>query len=192
MPAGDIADVTLTTDRLVIRRFRAADAGALAAYRSDPAVARYQSWVAPLSTEDAAELVRVFQAGDPAAPGWFQYAIALRDDDVLIGDVGVNRHDNGMQAEIGFTLARSSWRRGYAYEAAGRVLEQLFRVDGLLRVSADCDARNQASARLLDRLGFHREGLRRAHTWIKGEWTDDLLFGLLADEWSAAPGHAPA
>ena len=57
MPAGDIADVTLTTDRLVIRRFRTADAGALAAYRSDPAVARYQSWVAPLSTEDAAELV---------------------------------------------------------------------------------------------------------------------------------------
>jgi aminoglycoside 6'-N-acetyltransferase len=192
MPAGDIADVTLTTARLVVRRFRPADAEALAAYRSDPAVARYQSWQTPLSTEDAAELIRVFQAGDPTSPGWFQYAIARGEDDVVIGDVGVNRHDNGMQAEIGFTLARSSWRRGYAYEAASRVLDQLFRVDGLLRVSADCDARNQASARLLDRLGFRREGLRRAHTWIKGEWTDDLLFGLLADEWFPAPGHSPA
>jgi RimJ/RimL family protein N-acetyltransferase len=184
--------VTLTTTRLVIRRFQPDDAEALAAYRSDPTVARYQSWQAPLSTEEATELVGVLAAGDPAAPGWFQHAVARRDDDVLIGDVGVNRHDNGMQAEIGFTLARSSWRQGYAYEAVSRVLEHLFRVDGLLRVSADCDARNQASARLLDRLGFHREGLRRAHTWIKGEWTDDLLFGILADEWFAAPGHSPA
>ena len=183
MPAGDVADVTLTTARLVIRRFRPADAEALAAYRSDPVVARYQSWKAPLSTEEATELVRVFQNADPTAPGWFQYAIARRDDDVLIGDIGVNRHENGMQAEIGFTLARAWWGRGYAYEAVSRVLEQLFRVEGLRRVSADADARNEASARLLDRLGFRREGLRRAHTWIKGEWTDDLLFGLLADEW---------
>ena len=189
---GDVADVALMTDRLVLRRFRPADAETLAAYRSDPAVARYQSWRAPLSTEEAADLVRVLADGDPTKPGWFQYAMARRDDDVLIGDVGVNRHDNGRQAEIGFTLARSSWRQGYAYEAVSRVLDQLFRVDGLLRVSADCDARNQASARLLDRLGFRREGLRRAHTWIKGEWTDDLLFGLLAEEWLSAPGHSAA
>jgi aminoglycoside 6'-N-acetyltransferase len=180
---GDLADVTLTTERLVIRRFRLTDADALRAYRSDPAVARYQGWAAPLSTEEAAELVRIFHEGDPAAPGWFQYAIVLRDEDVLIGDIGVNRHENGRQAEIGFTLARAWWGRGYAYEAVSRVLEQLFLVEGLLRVSADADARNEASARLLDRVGFRREGLRRAHTWIKGEWTDDLLFGILADEW---------
>ena len=97
-----------------------------------------------------------------------------------------------MQAEIGFTLARSSWRRGYAYEAAGRVLEQLFRVDGLLRVSADCDARNQRVGPPARPAGLPPGGSAAAHTWIKGEWTDDLLFGLLADEWSAAPGHAPA
>jgi RimJ/RimL family protein N-acetyltransferase len=177
------SDVTLVTDRLVLRRFRPADVEALAAYRSDPAVARYQSWAVPLSTEEAVELVRVFQAGDPAEPGWFQYAIARRDEDGLIGDIGVNRHENGLQAEIGYTLARAWWGRGYAYEAVSRLLDQLFLVDRLRRVSADTDARNEASARLLDRLGFRREGLRRAHSFIKEEWTDDLLFGLLADEW---------
>jgi RimJ/RimL family protein N-acetyltransferase len=51
------------------------------------------------------------------------------------------------------------------------------------KVSAECDARNEASARLLARVGFTREGLRREHTWLKGEWTDDLLFGLLARDW---------
>ncbi|HEV8558436.1 MAG TPA: GNAT family protein [Actinophytocola sp.] len=55
--------------------------------------------------------------------------------------------------------------------------------NGIRRVSAECDARNTASARLLERLGFRREGLRIEHTWIKGEWTDDLLFGLLARDW---------
>ena len=54
---------------------------------------------------------------------------------------------------------------------------------GLHKVSAECDARNVASARLLERLGFTREGLLRRHTWIKGEWTDDAHYGLLAEEW---------
>ena len=179
------ADVTLRTRRLLIRRFRPEDCAALAGYRSDPDVARYQSWTTPVSTEEASELVRTLQAGDPARPGWFQYAIEA--DGGLIGDVGVNRHDNGRQAEIGFTLAKPWWRRGYAHEAVSRVLEQLFAVDGLHRVCAECDARNQASARLLDRLGFRREGLRREHTFVKGEWTDDLLFGLLDEEWLGSP-----
>ena len=57
---------------------------------------------------------------------------------------------------------------------------------GLHRVSGECDARNIRSARLLRRLGFVPEGLRRQATWIKGEWTDDLLFGLPASDWQLA------
>jgi aminoglycoside 6'-N-acetyltransferase len=63
------------------------------------------------------------------------------------------------------------------------MLHHLFTQRGLRRVSAECDARNVASAKLLERVGFRREGLRRQHTWIKDEWTDDLLFGLLAAEY---------
>ena len=55
---------------------------------------------------------------------------------------------------------------------------------GVHKITAECDARNEASARLLDRLGFTREGLRHEHTWLKGEWTDDLLFGLLSRDWT--------
>jgi aminoglycoside 6'-N-acetyltransferase len=68
-------------------------------------------------------------------------------------------------------------------EALRALLDHLFRERGLLRVSAECDARNVASARLLERLGFTREGHRPANTWLKGEWTDDLLYGLLARDW---------
>jgi aminoglycoside 6'-N-acetyltransferase len=116
-------------------------------------------------------------------PGWFQYAVELRSVPGLIGDVGVNLHDNRMQAEIGFTLAAAYQGHGYATEAVRRVLDHLFTDRGLHRVSAECDARNVRSAQLLERVGFRREGHRVANTWTKGEWTDDLLFGLLAEQW---------
>jgi RimJ/RimL family protein N-acetyltransferase len=177
--------VLLTSQRLVLRRFRLADAEVLAAYRSDPRVARYQSWSAPVSLAEARETVDESAEGDPEAPGWFQYAVELMSRRVLIGDVGVNLHENLMQAEIGFSFAPEFQGQGYATEAVRCVVEYLFAQRGLHRVSAECDARNTNSARLLERVGFRREGDRPANTWIKGEWTDDLLYGLLAENWPA-------
>jgi RimJ/RimL family protein N-acetyltransferase len=175
-------DVVLGDRRLLLRRFRAEDASALACYRSDPAVARYQSWSAPVPIVQAADLVDEFAAGDPRRPGWFQYAIERTCDHVLVGDVGVRLHTNLRQAEIGVTVGAAHQGHGYATEALRRLLAHLFTDRGLHKVCAECDARNTASAALLRRLGFHQEGHLRAHTWIKGEWTDDLLFGLLASD----------
>jgi RimJ/RimL family protein N-acetyltransferase len=169
------------TERLTLRRFTPGDAEAFAAYRSDPEVARYQSWDAPLPLADATRKVEEFANGDPAAPGWFQYAVDL--DGVLIGDLGLNLDANLKQAELGFTLAPAYQGQGYATEAVRGLLDNLFVERKLHRVSAECDARNTASARLLERVGFQREGLRRSHTWFKGEWTDDLLFGLLRSDY---------
>jgi aminoglycoside 6'-N-acetyltransferase len=172
----------LDTPRLTLRRFRPDDAAALSAYRSDPAVARYQGWSAPFSLEQAREWLRDYNP-DPERPGWFQYAIELKADGALIGDVGLKLHENLMQADLGFTLAPDRQGHGYAAEAVRAVLRARIAA-GLHRVSAECDARNTRSARLLERLGFRQEGLRPAFSWIKGEWTDDLLYGLLAEQWS--------
>jgi RimJ/RimL family protein N-acetyltransferase len=174
--------VLIATERLTLRRFRASDARRLAEYRSDPAVARYQSWDAPFPVERAVVAVRNFAAGSPDVAGHFQYAIELTGDALLIGDVYVRLHDNLKQAEIGFTLDRAYQGKGYATEAVGAVLDRLFRRQGLHKVTGECDARNTASAALMERLGFRREGLLRQQTFIKGEWTDDLLYGLLAGE----------
>ena len=173
----------ISTDRLVLRRFRTADAPRLAEYRSDPDVARYQSWDAPFPLLRAETAVANFLASDPDKPGWFQYAIERTAERDLIGDVAVHLHDNLRQAEIGFTLAREHQGHGYATEAVSAVLDRLFRVQGLHKVAGECDARNTASAGLMERLGFTREGLLRQQTYIKGEWTDDLIFGLLSTEW---------
>ncbi|GAA4586842.1 RimJ/RimL family protein N-acetyltransferase [Actinoplanes octamycinicus] len=175
----------MATERLILRRFRATDAATLAEYRSDPEVARYQSWDAPFPLDKAETAVRNFAASSPDQPGWFQYAIEHTADRVLIGDVAVRLHDNLRQAEIGFTLAPAYQKMGLATEAVSAVLDRLFRLQGLHRVMGECDARNAPSAALMERLGFTREGLLRQQTFIKGEWTDDLLFGILAPEWLA-------
>jgi RimJ/RimL family protein N-acetyltransferase len=165
-----------------------ADAPALAAYRSDPETARFQPWITPYTVDDAEKLISELVAKDPVTPGWFQYGIALRADGTLIGDLGVNLDSNGMQAEIGYTIAAEQQGNGYGTEAVRGILDHLFVEQQLHRVSAECDARNLASARLLKRVGFVEEGCRRSATWIKGEWTDDLVFGLLADEWTERSG----
>jgi RimJ/RimL family protein N-acetyltransferase len=178
----------IATDRLILRRFRAADAPVLAEYRSDPAVARYQSWDAPFPLLRAETAVANFAAADPDKPGWFQYAVERVEDERLVGDVAVHLHDNLLQAELGFTLAAAYQRRGYATEAVHAVLDRLFSLQGLHKVTGECDARNVASAALMERLGFVREGHLREQTYLKGEWTDDLLYGLLAAEWFRRSG----
>ncbi|MGS0687838.1 GNAT family N-acetyltransferase [Nakamurella sp. GG22] len=176
----------LTTPRLRLRPLTRGDAAALSAYRSDPAVARYQPWTVPFTVQDAENLITALVESDPLTPGWFQYGIERRADAALIGDLGVHLHANGMQAEIGFTLSASEQGQGYGSEAVRRILEHLLVERRLHKVAAECDARNEASARLLTRVGFTLEGRLRSQTFLKGEWTDDLWFGVLADEWPPA------
>ncbi|MFE0379300.1 GNAT family N-acetyltransferase [Streptomyces inhibens] len=86
-------------------------------------------------------------------------------------------------ADLGYTLALALYGQGYATEAVRAVLGHLFR-RGLRRVSAECDARNIPSARLLERVGFDLEGRRPEFTHINtGEWTDILFYGLPAGRW---------
>jgi aminoglycoside 6'-N-acetyltransferase len=170
----------LRTPRLVIRRFRAADAQALAAYRSDPQVARFQGWTAPYGVDEAAAFI-AGMAEHPGTPGqWFQFAVTAGP---LIGDVALLTDADPRLGRIGFTLAREAQARGYATEAVGAVLDYAFG-RGAHRIAADCDARNASSAALLERVGMRREGHLRASAWWKGEWTDELCYGILADEWA--------
>jgi len=178
----------LAGPRLTLRRFRAADAPAFAAYRSVPEVARYQSWDAPFPVAAAEEAISAMLGDHPDTPGeWFQFAAELRDGGQLIGDCAAcTDEEDPRQAEIGFTIAPAYQGQGYATEAAQLLLGYLFGARGKRRVTANCDARNLASAAVLERLGLRREGYLRESTWAKGEWTDDLWYAMLRREWVAA------
>lgn len=179
----------LLTPRLVIRRFVPGDAAGLAHYRSIPAVARFQSWDAPFPVERAAAFVGWLQERHPDTPGeWFQLAIAERDaPDVLVGDCAFHSHaDEARIADVGFTLDPSVQGRGYAREAVGALLAYLFEGREKHKVVADSDTRNAPSWRLLERLGFAREGALRDSFHDGDGWASEYLYGLLASEWRAA------
>lgn len=137
----------IETDRLRLRRLLTRDIPALVAYRSDKRVARLQSWES-MSLEEAEKLVNAEgELGDDGR--WVQIAIALKDTDALLGDIGT--FVNGDTAEIGFSLAPDAQDHGYATEACRAVIDLLFAL-GLCRIIAIVDARNGAAIALLERL----------------------------------------
>jgi RimJ/RimL family protein N-acetyltransferase len=145
---------------LVIRRFRIEDASTLAAYRSDPAIAEYQSWDTPFSHAQARSFIEALQDANPDTPGeWFQFAVVEAATGVHIGDVaaGIDADDPRLTT-IGVTLATSAQGQGYAGEAVAWLLDYLFLERQKHRVTADCDVRNSRVVALFDHLRMRREG----------------------------------
>ena len=179
-----VAEVfAVVTDHLVLRPVADGDASALAAYRSDPEQARYQSWDTPYPVRSAQALIaqmRQVRFGQPGA--WLQ--VGIESAGRLIGDVAVrvDGHDP-RQAEVGFTLAADAQGRGFATEALRAVVSLLFAEHGVHRITATCDTRNDRSVALLERVGMRREAHHRRSAWWKGEWTDEYVYAVLAEEW---------
>lgn len=171
--------------RVLLRRFRGDDAAALAAYRSDPETARYQSWLAPFPLELAHDQVAEFARDEPGVPDTaFQYAIELIATPGLIGDVMLGTERDPRLTNIGFTLAPDQRGHGYATEAVGLILDHILAPGSPVhRVEARIDPRNTASSALLVRLGFTLEGVLRQSYWDDDAWTDDAVYGLLGQEY---------
>jgi RimJ/RimL family protein N-acetyltransferase len=181
------------TPRLRLRSFRAADAAAFAAYRSDVDVARYQGWQAPFPLADAERFVaEMAPLVDPVSGDWLQ--IAVEHDGALAGDVAVGLSDDGRIATIGYTLAPAFQGRGLATEAVGALVDRLISHRGVHRIEASLDGRNLPSARLIEGLGFEREGFAPGAVWADGEWVDDVRYGLDGEQhaaWAARPRGRP-
>ncbi len=183
----------LRADRIALRRFTLADLTTFVTYRSDPDVARYQGWDAPYPRAEGERMISGLLETHPDTAGeWFQYAMVLRSTNELIGDCasGTDAADPRL-AEIGFTVRPEYQGCGYATEGTRALLHYLFRSRGKHRVTARCDPRNIASARVLERIGMHREGCLREAGWAKGEWVDEVCYAVLDREWDerAGAGH---
>ena len=152
----DPAFTKLETNRLVIRRFREADALQFAAYRNDPEIARYQDWDRPYADSEAREFVASIRDLAPGKPDtWFQFAVSTSESGVLIGDVALRAMpDDHRQAELGFSFAAAYQHHGYAAEAVRAVIDYAFTVLCMNRVFAITDSRNVRAQRLLERLAF--------------------------------------
>jgi RimJ/RimL family protein N-acetyltransferase len=174
----------LTSPRLLLRKLKLEDSDAMFAYRSDPEVSRYQNWEAG-SLEEVVAFIDEQSVIQPNIPGtWFQLAITLKHDNILVGDCGLHfPADVHQQVEIGITLSPLFQGMGYASETLKTIMGFVFDTLGKHRLYGSADGRNKASLALMERIGMRREAYFRQSYWAKGEWTDDVVYAILATEW---------
>ncbi len=174
---------TLKGQRVAMRWLKDADVPALFKIFSDSEVMRYWSRPAMRRRDDAEKLIGEIRSLFRSRT-LFQWGVARLEDDAVIGTCTLARLDatHGI-AEVGFALARDSWRRGYMKEALPLLVDFAFSRLGLRRLEADVDPRNVASLRLLERLGFQREGLLRERYCMNAELQDAVLLALLGRDW---------
>jgi RimJ/RimL family protein N-acetyltransferase len=177
----------IETARLALRPFTPDDFDDLYAYQSRPDVARYLHWEARdqaqvrQALEDQCRETSLDAEGD-----WLTFAVQWREAGKVVGEVGlklVSREHR--QGEVGFVFNPDYQGRGLATEAATVVLDLGFCSLGWHRIIGCCDARNQASARLMERIGMRREAHFVHSEIVKGEWADELVFAILDHEWGA-------
>ena len=148
-------DLTVAAARVAVRPIREADLGPLMAVNGDDEVTRYlpyKTWQTQADARAWYDRMMGLQARGEAE----QLVLVERANDVAIGTVLVFRFDEAREnAELGYTLARSHWGRGYMFEALSALLDG---GSGLKSLNATVELGNAASLRLLERLGFVRTG----------------------------------
>ena len=175
----------IEAERVRVRLLAEPDLPALFAVNSDDAVTAllpYATWKTPADGEAWFKRMTDLQATGLA----LQFVVADKASDRAIGTCLLFRLEEGSQrAELGYALGRAHWGRGLMQEALRALIGHAFGPMALRRLEAEVDVRNPASARLLQRLGFSREGLLRQRWVSKGEAKDVEIYGLLRDEWPA-------
>jgi len=160
----------LVTERLALRRPRSTDAAAiLQSYAGEPEVTRLLAWPRHRSIEDTMSFLTWSDqawGSSPAGP----YLILDREERVL-GTTGLDV-ETPWRAATGYVLRRDAWGRGLATEAAVAMI-QLADELGVIRVHALCHPDNTASAHVLVKAGFLREGVLRRHSWFPNIGLDE-------------------
>jgi ribosomal-protein-alanine N-acetyltransferase len=174
---------TLQAPRVTLRWLTERDLPDLYTVFSDPHVMRYWSTLPWAAREEAdhllADIQRLF-----AERTLFQWGVALREEDRVIGTCTLFHLDASQwRGEIGYALAHAHWGVGLGTEAVTALVDFAFNTLGLHRLEADADPRNERSLRLLERMGFAREGYLRERYSVGSEIQDAVLLGLLRARW---------
>ncbi len=182
---------TLHTGRLLLRPFDDTDADDLSALHTNSLVMRY--WDGPVWTERGRAERFIATCREMAAKGTgVRLAVDRVSDGRFIGWCTLQRwNPEYRSASLGYCFNDAAWGHGYATEAARMLLGWAFDTLDLNRVQAEVDTRNNASARVLEKLGFVREGTLREDCIVNDEVSDSWVYGLLRREWRPASDAGP-
>ena len=167
----------LETDRLVLRELTSADAHDLFQIFSNSEVTRYYDLDTFTQMQQAAELIDRFRQRYERQIG-LRWALTLKEDPG--GVVGYNIWiQSSHRSVLGYDLARGRWGQGLMAEALAAIIEFGFEKMSLNRIEALAFRENEASHRMLEKLGFECEGVLREYEFLKGEYVDMSLHSLL-------------
>ena len=174
----------LETPRLILRRLEMRDAPDLFDYSRDPQVAKHVLWDAQTSVSEARAYVRYmlrrYRAGEPASWG-----IEEKETGRVVGPIGYMWYQRDNNAcEVGYSLARRRWNRGYMTEALAEVLRFSFEELGVHRVEAQHEVENAASGAVMRKCGMRKEGTLRGRLYNKGRYVDVDLYAMLREDYA--------
>lgn len=176
----------IETERLVLRPFAAADAPAM--YRnwaSEPEVTKYLTWPAH-SSVDISEMVLRDWVSHYGEPDFYQWAIVLKDLGEPIGSIAaVKVNDAARWVEIGYCIGKHWWHKGIMSEALRAVVAFFFAAVGVGRIQAVHDPRNPNSGAVMVKCGMTCEGTLRRTGWNNQGICDEVIYGILREEYDA-------
>lgn len=176
-------DVTIETERLILREFRRDDRERVHEYAVDPEVYYYMPWGPNSEDETSAFIERAIASRHRDARLHFELAVTVREDGRLIGGGGIRVVDESFHAaDMGYCLRRDAWGNGFATEAAAGLIGFGFGQLGVHRIWATCDTRNMRSSHVLETIGMQLEGTMRDDTWLRGQWRSSHLYSILENE----------
>lgn len=177
---------TIYSKRLVLRPFDDSDATAVqllagAQEIADTTLSIPHPYEDGMAEQWIADHRDQFRAGTGAV-----FAIAERASDQLIGAIGLTVDTVSKKAELGYWIGLPFWNKGYATEAAGRLIGFGFDELDLNRIAAQHMVRNPASGRVMQKVGMSHEGTIRQGMMKWGKFEDLEMYGILRSEWSSA------
>ena len=167
--------IELTTERLLLRRYRLDDARILyEEFGCDPQMYAYSGWNPYASYDMAVNTVQDF-IGRYKNPHFYGWAIEFQGQ--LIGTIGAYDYDpEKNQIETGFSIGRNSWGNGFASESLSCVLRYLTGQEGIETVTAWCAAENTGSMKAMQKAGMKQTALEKDALEIDGKKFDRLIF----------------
>ena len=173
----------LQTTRTICRQITTDDAPILHEYWSDPEVTRYFSLEPFQSIADTLEMIGLLNSMPECNQG-FRWAITCSTSGQVLGTCGFHNHKpEHFRAEMGYELGRAHWGQGLMTEAIQAILAYGFKNLDYNRVEAFVNYGNDYSTRLLERNGFHLDGLLRQYEFNRRKFVDQYCYSLLKADW---------
>ena len=172
----------IETERLVLRKLEMRDAQDIYAYGKDPLVAKHVLWDAYTNVGEARSylryMLRRYRSGEPSSWG-----IEERASGKIIGTIGYMWYQEDNNAcEVGYSLGREYWNKGYMTEALGAVIDYSFNDLRFNRIEAQHETDNPASGAVMRKCGMTKEGTLRQRLFNKGRYVDVDVYSVLKED----------